>query len=95
MTNIGPVVDPPVDGTLTVEWWIIAIDIFGDGSGNVACVPDARLGCRAIGARMDIELMAGDVIGVSLRGLGKQWIDRIRRQSFRCTIGVDSINDLR
>ena len=95
MTHIALVVNPPVDDLLSIKWRIIAIDIFRDRLGNIAGVCNAGLRRRAVGARMNVEFVAGDVIGMSLRGLGKQWIDGIRRQSFRCTIGVDGGNYLR
>ena len=94
MPKIGLIVDPSVDCSLAIERRIIPIDIFGDRFGNVASVLDARLRRGAVGSRMNIELMAGDVIGVSLRGLGQQWVDRIRWQSLRRTVGVDGSNDL-
>ena len=95
MTKIGPVIDPPVDGTLAIERRIIAIDILGHRPGNVARVFYSRLWRRAIRTCVDVELMTGDVICVSLCSLSKQWVDRIRRQAFRGTVGIDGGNDLR
>ena len=67
---ITPVIDPPVDSFLPAERGIIAIDVFGDGPGDVAGVGDTGAGCGTIRACMDIDLVAGDVVGVSLCRLG-------------------------
>ena len=70
VTQVSFVVDPPVDDSLPIERRVIAIDVLGDRPSHIAAVPHARLGCGAVGAGVDVQLMAGDIVGMSLRRLG-------------------------
>lgn len=95
VTRIGPVVNPPVEGLLSAERGKIAVDIFRDRSGSVACVGNTRPDCGAICACMDINLMAGNIVGVPLCCLGELRVDRVGRQTSLRSIVIQGADDLR